>query len=403
MSSRIATITARLRHRLSDSPLAAWLRGKDAVLIPLAIGGSLVLGIGLGRYSATPAPSPPEPTAESGDRDGAVAISEEQLRRSGLTPVRPELSTGTERPISGFVEAAVGAHATVGMPVAGRIVRVLVAPGVEVRAGQAMAEVLSPEGAVVHADAEAAQAIAQSLAYQYRLAMPMTQQGALSAQELESRRIASVTAASEARAAKAKAVAMGSPDAMGSLLITSPIAGQIAAVQASPGAVLQASDVVAQISDARGSELRFLVSPLLGASLETGQLLRVKAGPRDLRARVLTVAPDDATGNRVTVVRAQTVDSPMPPTGTPVTAFVLVPSSERRFTVPADALQLLDGTPVVFRYQRGVIESVPVVVAQQSADRVVILQGLNGGELLLAGNTEMIRNILASRRRPSQN
>jgi cobalt-zinc-cadmium efflux system membrane fusion protein len=402
MSSRIASITARLRHQLGDVSLAERLKDKQALLIPLAIAGSLLLGIGLGRYSETATPSRIEPPAETTNQDNTVALSEEQLRRSGLTTIRPELSTGTERPISGFVEAAVGARSSVGMPVAGRIVRLMVAPGVEVHAGQAIADVQSPEAAVVHADAEAAQATAQSLAYQYRLAMPMAQQGALSAQELERRRIASVTAASAARAAQAKAAAMGSPDAAGRLLIRSPIAGRIAAVQASPGAVLQAGEEVAQISDARGSELRFLVSPLLGATLETGQLLRVKAGQRDLRARVVAVAPDDASGNRVTVVRAQTVDQPMPPAGTAVTAFVLVPSSERRFTVPADALQILNGTPVVFRYQRGVIELVPVVVAQQTADRVVILEGLRGGELLLRGNTEMVRSSLASGRRPGQ-
>ncbi len=85
------------------------------------------------------------------------------------------------------------------------------------------------------ADAEAAQATAQSLAYQYRLALPMARQGALSAQELESRRIASVTAAAEARAATAKVSAIGLPDGMGRLLIPSPISGQVAAVKTSPG------------------------------------------------------------------------------------------------------------------------------------------------------------------------
>nr|WP_231597016.1 hypothetical protein [Synechococcus sp. CBW1004] len=44
----------------------------------------------------------------------------------------------------------------------------------------------SPDAAVVRADADAARATAQSLAYQYRLALPMARQGALSAQELES-------------------------------------------------------------------------------------------------------------------------------------------------------------------------------------------------------------------------
>jgi cobalt-zinc-cadmium efflux system membrane fusion protein len=289
------------------------------------------------------------------------------------------------------------------MPVAGRITRLLVAPGTAVRAGEPIAEVQSPDAAVVRADAEAARATAQSLAYQYRLALPMGQQGALSAQELESRRIASVTAASTARAAAAKAMAMGEPDALGRLLIRSPIRGQIAAVKGSPGAVLQTGDEVAQISDSRGSELRFLVSPVLAANLESGQLLRVKAGTRDLRARVVAVAPDSGSGNRITVVRAETVDAPMPPAGTAVTAFVLVPASEQRFTVPADAVQLINGSAVVFRYQRGVVEPVPVVVGQQSAARAEILRGVRGGDLLLSGNTAKLRDALAGEQRLSEN
>jgi cobalt-zinc-cadmium efflux system membrane fusion protein len=246
------------------------------------------------------------------------------------------VSTGTERPITGFVEAAVGARSSVGMPVAGRVVRLLVAPGTAVRAGDPIADVQSADAAVVRADAEAAQATAQSLAYQYRLALPMARQGALSAQELENRRIASVMAAAEARAAGAKASAMGQPDRMGRVLIRSPISGQVAAVKTSPGAVLQAGDEVAQISDARVSELRSLVSPVLTANLESGQLLRVKAGARDLRARVIAVAPDSGSGNRVTVVRAQTVDGPMPQAGTAVTAFIQVPSAQQRYSVPAE-------------------------------------------------------------------
>lgn len=389
MNPSLQRITDRLRH--------------PHVLLPLAIGGSLLLGIALGRsHGSPPAPPSAEATASS-NRSGSIPFSEEQLLRSGLNTIRPEVSTGTERPISGFVEAAVGARSSVGMPVAGRIVRLLVAPGTAVQAGDPIAEVQSPDAAVVRADAETAQAVAQSLAYQYRLALPIARQGALSAQELESRRIASVTATSTARAASAKAKAMGEPDALGRLLIRSPISGQIAAVKGSPGAVLQAGDEVAQISDASGNELRFLVSPVLAANLESGQLLRVKAGTRDLRARVVAVAPDSGSGNRVTVVRAETVDAPMPPAGTAVTAFVLVPASEQRFTVPADAVQLVNGSAVVFRYQRGVVEPVPVVVGQQSSARAEILQGVRVGDLLLSGNTAKLRDALAGERRVSEN
>ena len=367
------------------------------ILVPLAIAASLLLGIGLGRYSGRAAASPSEAASERLKANGTIALSEEQLGRFGLRIVRPELSTGTERPISGFVEAAVGSRSSVGMPVAGRVVRLLVAPGSAVQAGEPIAEVQSADAAVVRADAEAAQATAQSLAYQYRLALPMARQGALSAQELESGRIASVTAAVHARAATAKVSAMGDPDRIGRLLIRSPISGQVVAVKTSPGEVLQLGEEVAQISDARGSELRFLVSPVLAANLASGQLLRVKAGARDLRARVLAVAPDSGSANRVTLVRAQTVDEPLPPTGTAVTAFIQVPSSQQRYSLPADAIALVNGSAVVFRYQRGAVQAVPVVVGQKSANRAEILQGVRSGDRLLSGNTAKLHDALIAK------
>ena len=364
------------------------------VLLPLAIAASLLLGIGLGRYSGRPAASPSEAASERLKANGSIALSEEQLGRFGLRIVRPELSTGTERPISGFVEAAVGSRSSVGMSVAGRVVRLLVAPGSAVQAGEPIAEVQSADAAVVRADAEAALATAQSLAYQYRLALPMARQGALSAQELESRRIASFTAAANARAATAKASAMGDPDRIGRLLIRSPISGQVVAVKTSPGEVLQLGAEVAQISDARGSELRFLVSPVLAANLASGQLLRVKAGAQHLRARVLAVAPNSGSANRVTLVRAQTVDEPLPPTGTAVSAFIQVPSSQQRYSLPADAIALVNGSAVVFRYQRGAVQAVPVVVGQKSTNRAEILQGLRSGDRLLSGNTAKLHDAL---------
>jgi multidrug efflux pump subunit AcrA (membrane-fusion protein) len=67
--------------------------------------------------------------------------------------------------------------------------------------------------------------------------------------------------------------------------------------------------------------------------------------------------------------------------------------------VPADALTVVNGSAVVFRFQRGLVEPVPVVVGPQSAGRAVILQGVRSGDTLLAGNTAMIRSALAIKRR----
>lgn len=385
-------------QRAGATPVGRWLQAHRAISIPAAVVAGLGLAFGLGRHSGT-ATAPGADNAPLVRTDGrGIAVGEQQLQRSGLALIRPELSTTSERPIAGFVEPAVGARAHVGMPVAGRLMRLLVAPGSSVGVGAVIAEVRSPEAAVVRADVEAARAAAQSLALQYRRAVPMANQGALAWQELESRRVASIKASSEARAAMAKAMAIGSPDSTGRLLLRSPISGQVAVVHGSPGAVLQAGAEVVEIADVRGSELRLLVSPLLGANLQPAQVLRVKAGPRQLRARIVGIAPDAGSANRVMVVRAVALDAALPPAGTAVTAFVMVPATDRRFTVPTDAVQLLNGNPVVFRYQRGMVEPVPVVLAEPLSGRVVVRQGLRGNEWLLGGNTASLRAALEARR-----
>ncbi|QPN63810.1 hypothetical protein [Synechococcus sp. CBW1004] len=76
------------------------------VLLPVAIGASLLLGIALGRLQGSPGKAPSAAETASTERSDSLAFSDEQLRRSGLAAVRPEVSSGTERPISGFVEAS---------------------------------------------------------------------------------------------------------------------------------------------------------------------------------------------------------------------------------------------------------------------------------------------------------
>jgi cobalt-zinc-cadmium efflux system membrane fusion protein len=180
--------------------------------------------------------------------------------------------------------------------------------------------------------------------------------------------------------------------------VRSPLTGQVAAVTAAPGAVLAAGAELAEIQDTRGRELRFMVSPLLAGNLTPGQVLRVKAGPRELRARVLAIAPDAASAQRLMILRAAAIDADLPPAGSAVSAFVQVPSSQQRWSVPPQAVQIVNGAPVVFRYQRGLAEPLQVVIGEQSPSGVVILQGLRGGETLLSGHTEMLSTALSNRR-----
>ena len=387
MANTLLRTIAMFTGKLDASPPRAWWNANRAVALPVVFGASVLLAFGLGRHSRSPNSTTAQTeSAQVSGENRTIALTQQQLRQAGLTLIRPELSTTVERPISGFVEAHVGARAQVGMPVAGQVMRLLVAPGQRVQAGTVLAEVRSPEAAAIRAEADGSAATAQSLEQQYQRALPMARQGALAWHELETRRIASVKASTDARSAQARVRAIGS----GVFQIRSPITGTVAALDATPGSVLQAGSDLAEITDTSGRELRFMVSPLLAANLKSDQLLRVTAGNQELRARVVAVAPDSASTNRVMIVRAMPVSGALPPAGTAVTAFALVPSSERQFTVPRQAVQLLNGEPVVYRYQRGSAQPVRVVLGPARSDRVEIVQGLQGGEQILSGNTAVL-------------
>ncbi len=331
-------------------------------------------------------------STDRADSDKAIPLSRKQLQDAGLTLVRPELISTVERPISGFVEASVGSRAQVAMPVAGQVMQLLVSPGDRVQAGSVVAVIRSTEAAALRAEADAAQATARSLTEQYKRALPMARQGALAWQELETRRIASVKAMTEARSTAARMRAIGSPNSAGLLQLRSPIKGRVAVLNASQGSVLQSGADLAEIINSNGNELRFLVSPLLARNLDDGQLLRVQAGTQNLKARVAGTAPDTSGNNRVVVVRAIPAEGDLPPLGTAVTAFAVVQSNERRYSLPRDAVHMNQDGPRVFRYMRGEAKPVRVQLDRTNADRVEVTQGLKGDELIVNGNTNLLRH-----------
>jgi membrane fusion protein, heavy metal efflux system len=64
----------------------------------------------------------------------------------------------------------------------------------------------------------------------------------------------------------------------------------------------------------------------------------------------------------------------------------------------------VNGAAVVFRYQRGTVQAVPVVVVvgQQSANRAEILQGVRSGDPLLSGPTAKLRDAFAGLQQAGQ-
>ncbi|PZR32271.1 MAG: efflux RND transporter periplasmic adaptor subunit, partial [Ectopseudomonas oleovorans] len=247
----------------------------------LLIGAALLIALGLGFGVAQFVPhAEHEAQAEDGDHashdegheedgghddhdehegesteEGVVALTEQQIKASGIGIVNVSRGGGNEYRLSGRVEPAVDAKAIVAAVTSGRVEQILVATGASVEVGQSLAIIVSGEAATLRANADAAVAEAEAARLVYQRDLNLVAQGIVARQEMEASRARSLAADAAARAAQAQVAASGSPDASGRLTINSPIAGIVSAVNITPGGVVASGSAVAEIADPGRVEL----------------------------------------------------------------------------------------------------------------------------------------------------
>ncbi|WP_224761451.1 efflux RND transporter periplasmic adaptor subunit [Brevundimonas aurantiaca] len=218
-----------------------------------------------------------------------MALTAEQIRAAGIAVVAVGAGGGSETRLAGRVEPMVDARA-VAASVGGRVERVLVAPGQSVRAGQALATLVSGDAATFRADADAAVAQAEAARQAYHRDRNLADQGVVARQEVETSRAQSLSAEASARAARARASAAGSPNASGRLSVTSPISGVVTSVQVGPGGFVPQGGVVAEVTNPARIELVFNAPPALAAQVRAGSRLRATGPNGEFEAVVTGVA-----------------------------------------------------------------------------------------------------------------
>ena len=134
-----------------------------------------------------------KPAGESKE-EGLVTLTPDQIKASGIDVVAVGTGGGHETRLSGRVEPAVGARASIAAAIGGRVERVLVAPGARVRAGEPLAIVLSGDAAVMRANADAAAAQAEAARLVLGRDQGLQSQGIVARQELEASRARSLAA-----------------------------------------------------------------------------------------------------------------------------------------------------------------------------------------------------------------
>nr|WP_246161214.1 efflux RND transporter periplasmic adaptor subunit [Stenotrophomonas cyclobalanopsidis] len=327
--------------------------------------------------------------------EGVVALTPEQIKASAIEVVAVGRGGGGSTRLSGRVEPSIGARASVASSVTGRVERVLVAPGTAVEQNQTLAIVLSGEAAVFRANALAAAAEAKAARLAHDRDKALVEQGVVARQDLETSHARAMAAQAQADAAQAQAAANGAPDASGRVRITSPVAGIVGNVQVTPGGVVAAGSVVAEVADPAMNELVFTAPPALAAQVTPGMTLEVSVPGGSFSATVTGSAADVRQQGGVAVIRAMPVNAALPPAGSPVSAVVVTEAQGDTLSVPADAVQNVDGRSAVFVAVDGGFKAQPVLAGRRAGDRIEILGGLTGNERIVGANAFLLKAELA--------
>ncbi|WP_024889487.1 efflux RND transporter periplasmic adaptor subunit [Luteimonas huabeiensis] len=328
--------------------------------------------------------------------EGLVALTQQQIEASGIQVVAVGRGGGSETRLSGRVEPAIGARAAVAASIGGRVERVIVAPGTRVRVGQPLAVIVSGEAATMRANADAARAEAEAARLVYQRDQALVTQGVVAKQELEASRARSLSAEAAARAAAAQVVAAGSPNAGGRVTITSSVPGVVGAVQVTPGGFVAAGDIVANVADPAQTELVFSAPPALAAQVEPGARIEVTGTNGSFSAIVIGSAADVREQGGMAIIRARPESGPLPPAGTPVSGVVVAAAKDDTLTVPADAVQTVEGRSVVFVADNGKgFRATPVLAGRRAGGRIEILNGLSGDERVAGTNAFLLKAELA--------
>lgn len=299
---------------------------------------------------------------------------------AGVSVITPGRGGGADILLPGRVTLAANALAALGAPVSGTVERVHVSAGVNVAAGTPIATLRSGEAASIRASLDASGAnvrAAQAAASRDRR---LFDAGVVARQDWEASQANAEKAQADHRAAQAQVRAMGQPGANGVTVLRSPIAGVVTRIETQVGGFLSQGALVAEIADQSRAEYVFDAPAGAAGSIRLGQVIHVQTPDgQEAPATISAVAPGASGGNTATV-RA-TPSGKTAPVGSVVSARVMTGAQVGgAIIVPSEAVQTVEGRPVVFVVEAGGFRAKPVTPGRVAAGSVEILRGLTGTE-----------------------
>jgi RND family efflux transporter MFP subunit len=351
-------------------------RGSRPALVAAALAAVLGAAAGCGGGDHQRAPAGASATA--------VDVAVEPVRRERVPALHD---------VAGTVRA--GATSTLAANLVGTVVRVDVAEGDAVRAGQVLLEIDSRDGRAATDRARAAgteveRAIDAARAGAGLAEATLTRYEALharrsvSTQELDEARARAATARAElarveARRGEARATAAQADTLLDHSRVRAPVDGVVVGRFVDPGA--QAAPGVPLLTVEDRGDPRVEAAAPEGLTVRAGDRVLLDAGEGPFEARVTRVQPSLDPAGRSALVKIA-LDRPLR-SGAYVKVSFLGPDREA-LTVPSAAVARRGGLTSVFTVEDGTARMRLVTVGASAGGRSEVLAGLAAGERVVA-------------------
>lgn len=328
------------------------------------------------------------------------------LRSGPLAPVAVTATTVEERAIApalagiGTVQARYTYR--IGPTYAGRVRRIDVQVGDQVRAGQVLGEmdpvdlderiaaqeaaIRGAAAAVRQAEARQAFASAQAGRYERLLDDRLVSEDSVDAKRQERSVATAAVAAASADTGRMRAELEALRAQRGNLRLVAPVAGLVASRDADPGTTVVAGQAVVELIDPTQLWVDTRFDQIGATGLAPGLPARIvlRSRPGDaMEGRVLRTEPmaDPVTEESLAKVAFATPPVPLPPVGELAEVTVQLPALPPAPTLPNAAIRVVDGQRGAWKLVDGRLEFAPLLLGRGDlAGRVQVVEGLAVGD-----------------------
>lgn len=358
----------------------------------------LVGGAGYWALSRENAP-PPGAAASQSSASHAAAIGPAEAARLGIRLEPAQLAeTVPVGMVPGTVTLPPGARVAVTSPFAGTAVQVLVVPGQQVHAGEALAVVRAPEtvqfGAeLARADADYAFARANSARLD-----TLAREGVIAGVRADEARAALRRSEASTRENR-RLLGLAGANRDGTITLRAPIAGRVASVAIDAGAPVGSSTAAPfVIENDAALALDLQVPERLAGQVRPGMAVAITgaAGAPPITGRVVSVSPSLDPSTRSLAARAALAAGAGLVPGKGVMAVISGAPGQARSgaSVPSAAVTRIAGADHVFVQEAKGLARRKVVVAADTGGRAVLIAGVKPGERVAVSGVAELKSVL---------